>query len=622
MKKIFSNLKIGTKILIGYLVVVIITLFIGGIGGFNLYSVNDTYSKEYKNSADALEFTERVSNSFQKIRSNLNGFLMANTQGKNYYKDRINEHKNVIDKNIADYKKMLSTNYQASEVVNELELIDAVQDGLIKFGEKRNQTIDAFSVNRGDGYDQIKNGSELYILATEVDNAITELINYNNEYAENQIVNLGAQATSSLIMMLLVMVIGIVIAILLGIVITRNITKPIKFLVNTADAMALGDVGVEINNPSKDEVGQLASSFKRMIESSREQAGVIGKIADGDLTVEFIPRSEKDLVGHDLQKLLSSLNYMIKEIAAASEQVSTGATQVSDSSMMLSQGTTEQASSIEELTASIEEIASQTKLNTQNANQANEIAEKTKQDAIQGNEQMNNMLKAMEDISESSNNIYKINKVIDDIAFQTNMLALNAAVEAARAGQHGKGFAVVAEEVKTLAARSADAAKETTEMIENSIRKSEGGSKIAKDTAEALSSIVVNVERVSNLVNDISVASNEQDIGISQINQGIMQVSEVVQNNSATSEESAAASEELSSQAEVLNDMVSKFKVKKDAKTNETSLGNLTPEVLKMLKELSEKRSKNLAKGWHAQNVNSDDENISISLSDKEFGKY
>jgi chemotaxis methyl-accepting protein methylase len=224
----------------------------------------------------------------------------------------------------------------------------------------------------------------------------------------------------------------------------------------------------------------------------------------------------------------------------------------------------EQASSIEELTASLEEISSQTKLNADNAGTANRLADEARTDAAQGNVHMKEMLKAMEEINESSSNISKIIKVIDDIAFQTNILALNAAVEAARAGQHGKGFAVVAEEVRNLAARSADAAKETTDLIEGSIKKTEDGTKIANDTANALAKIVDEVEKVAALVNDIANASNEQAAGINQINQGIMQVSDVVQNNSATSEESAAASEELSGHANLLKEMVGKYKLKQE----------------------------------------------------------
>ena len=288
--------------------------------------------------------------------------------------------------------------------------------------------------------------------------------------------------------------------------------------------------------------------------------------------------------------------------------------------MALSQGATEQASSIEELTASIEQVSTQTKINAENASKANGMAEQAKNYAVTGNEQMKEMLKAMDEINESSNNINKIIKVIDDIAFQTNILALNAAVEAARAGQYGKGFAVVAEEVRTLAGRSANAAKETTALIEDSIKKSEEGTRIARETAEALEKIVDSVESVSKLVSDINNASNEQAVAISQINQGVMQVSQVVQENSATSEESAAASEELSGQADLLYELISRFRLREDTVSRD-KYGEMSPEVARMLDNMTTKAKSGNAlqeKGKQRTDV----PKSAISLNDMDFGKY
>lgn len=410
------------------------------------------------------------------------------------------------------------------------------------------------------------------------------------------------------------------------------ILAPIQEAASVLQEMSRGNLQMNVTGDYKGDHAKIKNSLNETIATLsayiNEITFTLSEIAKGnlDLNVNGDYKGDFEAIKRALTNIISSLNEVMGNISNAAGQVSSGAKQVSDSSMALSQGATEQASSIEELTASIEEISAQTKLNADNASEANGLAETAKQNGIQGNNQMKEMLNAMEEINESSSNISKIIKVIDEIAFQTNILALNAAVEAARAGQHGKGFAVVAEEVRNLAARSADAAKETTELIEGSIKKVEGGTRIATDTAEALNKIVSDVTKVASIVSDISTASNEQAAGISQINQGIMQVSEVVQNNSATSEESAAASEELAGQAELLRDQVLGFKLKKRNRgSSDRQMEEVSPEIIQMLENMDNKKRYGKVdsnEGDFRKPSMTSTKTRKISLSDNEFGKY
>ena len=346
------------------------------------------------------------------------------------------------------------------------------------------------------------------------------------------------------------------------------VIEPVKESSAVLQEMAKGNLQVSVRGNYQGDHAEIKDTLNLTLETIQGYIGeisyVLNELSNGNLDVEISSEYRGDFVEikNSLNQVVRSFNEVMGELNSAAEQVAAGSRQVSDSSQALSQGSAEQASTVEEITASVTEIAAQTKQNAANANQANELALSAKDNAVAGNNQMKEMLKSMEDINESSANISKIIKVIDEIAFQTNILALNAAVEAARAGQHGKGFAVVAEEVRSLAARSANAAKETTSMIEGSIKKVETGTKIANDTAIALDKIVGGVTRSAELVGEIAVASNEQATGIAQINQGISQVSQVTQSNTATAEQGAAASEELSSQAQLLKSMVNRFKIK------------------------------------------------------------
>jgi methyl-accepting chemotaxis protein len=286
-------------------------------------------------------------------------------------------------------------------------------------------------------------------------------------------------------------------------------------------------------------------------------------LANGKLNFDIVPRDQDDEFRGALKKACDDLNDVLGQIFASGQQVSNAATQVAGSSQSLSQGATQQASSLEEISSSLSEMGFQTNQNAENASNVNQLANQAKDTAGKGNKQMNEMVEAMSRINDSGRNILKIIKVIDEIAFQTNLLALNAAIEAARAGKHGRGFAVVAEEVRSLAARSAKAAKETTVLIEETVQNTKNGSDIAKLTEEALGDIMDVVIKVSGLVGEIANSSNDQAHGLSQINSALTLVEQVTQQNTANAEESAAASQELSAQAQQLQNMLSVFTLKK-----------------------------------------------------------
>ncbi|WP_373482445.1 methyl-accepting chemotaxis protein [Acetobacterium sp.] len=346
------------------------------------------------------------------------------------------------------------------------------------------------------------------------------------------------------------------------------VIDPIQAASATLNELAEGNLNITMEGDFKGQHGKIKHDMNQTIEFLRtyveEITHTLEDMGRGNFDLEITNDFCGDFLAIKiaLNNIAASLSTTLSDINVAASQVEIGAQQISDGGQALAQGTTEQASSIQELTASIEEVASETKRNAKNANEANQLAINVRSNAEVGNTQMVKMVAAISEINDSSNNISKIIKVIDDIAFQTNILALNAAVEAARAGQHGKGFAVVAEEVRTLAARSAEAAKQTTDLIEGSIDKVEIGTRIADETAVSLAEILKQIEKVTDLVGSIARASNDQASEITQINQGIEAVSQVVQTNSATAEQSAAASEELSGQAEMLKQMVDAFKLK------------------------------------------------------------
>jgi methyl-accepting chemotaxis protein len=570
--KWFENYKTKKKLIIGFLVVAVIAAIVGLIGIISILRINQADSMLYEENALGLQYSGEAAVDFQQLRYNVLKMttLTTDSEIQNMIVS-VEDFRVATDENFNKFKNDILID--DSEIANLLGRIDA---GWNTYQENIVVYLDYMDKNQKGQADDIAFGT-LAPVGNELRDDYVKLMELVADEAAAKSNSNDQTANTAIITMIIVIAVAIAVSIFLGVAIARMIAYPIDKIVLVTGMLAVGDIDIEsaltaqdkLMNQRKDEIGMLARSIDKLIAGTMEQTAAAQRLADGDLTIDINLRSDKDVLGKTLAHLVERLNEVVETIVSSADQVASGSELVSNSSTALSQGATEQASSVEELTASLEEISSQTSLNAQNAEMANTLAKDAHKHAESGNEQMKDMLKAMDEINVSSGNISKIIKVIDDIAFQTNILALNAAVEAARAGQHGKGFAVVAEEVRTLAAKSANAAKETTEMIEGSIRKVETGTKIANTTADALKQIVSQVEKAADLVSSIAVASNEQALGIEQVNTGILQVSQVVQTNAATAEESAAASEELSSQAAQLNEIVGIFKTKRSGRVTE-----------------------------------------------------
>lgn len=423
-------------------------------------------------------------------------------------------------------------------------------------------------------------------------------------------------------------VIALVISLVIIYIIARFIASPI---IETANVLlefaSSGNTNLTENNKwskRKDEIGIMANAFDDMIKVLHEKAKTAKEIASGNLQVNVKVLSKDDDLGNAFDQMVKDLNNILGRVNASVNQVTIGAGQISDSSNFLSDGATKQAASIEEITSSITVLSEQTKTNADNATCANQLAAQTADAAKDGQDRMNNLTAAMTEISNNAVETQKVIKTIDDIAFQTNLLALNAAVEAARAGTHGKGFAVVAEEVRNLAARSAKAAAETADLIQNSNNKINEGVEISAHTAEALSKIAENVVKTSTTIQEIATASNDQAEGISQIGIGLEQIDAVTQQNTANAEETASASEEMSSQAVMLQQLIHHFKLKgMVAEKKVKSLANSAKPVKKNV--IRKKLPQN--SGWgdinnpvnSASVVNPQEQ---IKLDDSEFGKF
>jgi methyl-accepting chemotaxis protein len=344
--------------------------------------------------------------------------------------------------------------------------------------------------------------------------------------------------------------------------ISLSVSRGLAKVSSMAKAVAIGDLNHHVTVTANDEIKDVIDTVNVMTANLRATAALADTIADGDLTVQPKPLSDKDTLGLALERMVERLRGVVADAISASENVSSGSQELSAASEQVSQGATEQASSAEEASASMEEMASNIKQNADNAAQTEKIARQSAKDAEASGEAVNRAVSAMRTIAE------KIG-IVQEIARQTDLLALNAAVEAARAGEHGKGFAVVASEVRKLAERSQSAAAEIGSMSSDTV-------KAAAEAGEMLGRLVPDIRKTAELVSEISAACREQDIGAAQINEAIQQLDKVTQQNAGASEQMSATSEELAAQAEELQTSIAFFKVDSSGKKTNRVVARMT----------------------------------------------
>lgn len=556
-----KNMKIRTRMLLSYAVIIVLCLAASIIALFMMNKISGNLTSFYDNNYTVTVNAWTARREMQYARADILKAIIETD---------VNDTKAAIDSASDALTKMRDTFPLIRErFKGDKALMDEVETILQQAIGYRDQVFDlALALRNDEAFALMKNSyaplldqmaDVLREIATEAENDAIAMVEQGRQLQ-----------TTSMLVVIAVIGFSIALAVVLGLYISNGIRKPVEEIKEVAEKMAAGNLDVSLDYQSRDELGNLSDSMRSLIHMFREiiddMSYGLASLGSGDFTVES--KVEELYVG-DFQRLLTSMYQIIErlsqtlgQISMASDQVSAGSDQVSAGSQALSQGATEQASSVEELAATINEISSQVSENAENAQQGSKLADAAGAKIELGNRQMQEMIAAMGEISDKSGQIGKIIKTIEDIAFQTNILALNAAVEAARAGAAGKGFAVVADEVRNLASKSAEASKSTAALIEGSIQAVERGTSLADETANTLSEVVVSAKQVVAVVDNISRASSEQALSIAQVTQGIDQISSVVQTNSATAEESAAASEELSGQAQMLKNLVEKFKLR------------------------------------------------------------
>lgn len=516
----FSNLKIGTRLGASFVLMMLLMLVLAGVGlnrlGMMQENLHVITNQNNVQSAYLVQMQKTIMDRAIALRN----FVILTDP------ELIKPEVERMEKNRLDYAAAES---KLEKMFNEIsETTPHEKQAIAKIKELAVRALPLYEKAKELGLSKKRDELAAFLMKEMRPvqrawlNEVSDLIKFEDKLNQEEVANAEKSGSSARVFMIGVTLFSIILGSVIAYWITRSITQPLGHAVEISKAVANGDLTVQITSNAKDETGQLMQSLKEMND------GLI----------------------HIVQQVRSGTD----AIAAATSEIATG-------NLDLSSRTEQQASSLEETASSMEELTSTVKQNADNARQANQLASSASEVALRGGGVVAQVVDTMSSINESSRKIVDIISVIDGIAFQTNILALNAAVEAARAGEQGRGFAVVASEVRNLAQRSATAAKEIKELINDSVSKVDSGTKLVDQAGATMTEVVESVKRVSDVISEISAASQEQSSGIDQISQAIVNMDQVVQQNAALVEEAAAAAGSLQDQASGLVKVVGVFKI-------------------------------------------------------------
>mgnify|MGYP000101118255 FL=1 len=559
MEEFYRKLKVGTKLKYAFTTVIVTLAIAVVVSLVSIVKMNvDTYKfykEAYANSTLQMEIRKDIQLVGKYILWSMTTDDASSTQS---YSNLAQKYADQVGKNVTALEKSYNDKKKVAELKDAIEELKKQRAAVVELA-KRNKNDEALALFNSDYND-----------ATEkIQDILVDIGKVASAEAKSQYTSARVTGLVSIILMILIGAGTVAFSTVIRTTITGIMLKPIQELESAAEKLKAGQLDVEINYESPDELGKLAGNFRQACKTLevivQDTSYLLGEMAEGNFNVSS--NNPQIYIGNfkqqyeSMSKLKHELSDTMTQIHEASEQVASGSGQLAGGAQALAEGATDQAGAVEELTATVESVSGIAESSAESASGAYQMVRTAVEQADQSREELQALTNAMERISSTSQEIQNIIGSIEEIASQTNLLSLNASIEAARAGEAGKGFAVVADQIGKLAGDSAQAAVNTRDLIEKSLQEIENGNQITEKTVAALNKILESMNDFANAVKGASESSTEQANMLKQIEQGIEQISSVVQSNSAAAEETSATSQELSAQSEGLKNLVGRFKL-------------------------------------------------------------